>query len=235
MSLPVVVGAVVDEPVPYDQPPVGRDGVYLAGLAELPDGPDYTTVRVVVIDQVRQFPVADGPVLAERLSHVVGGEPLAEPVGQPLSDELPVGTIKTVGGDIGRRQQGGVPGRGASPLAHIGYWSRPHVILLFSRGGGGLHKARRTPVLNPPTGTPFYHMSAPVVDRAIQRFYWRREVTDAPARRIGFRECIWNEISEEPVIYVDGEPLAKYAGEQVDGLRIESDGHAGDEYPALAS
>lgn len=72
-----------------------------------------------------------------------------------------------------------------------------------------------------PTVPVFYNLPADAVDRAIERFKRRRENVASPQRQIDLREYIYDEIDEKPMFFVDGEPLAEYAGGRVDELTIE--------------
>jgi hypothetical protein len=69
----------------------------------------------------------------------------------------------------------------------------------------------------------FYHVPQGAVDRAIRRFQHRRENNPTPERRTYLAEYIYDEIDEQPVIYVDGEPLGEYASGRVESLVIEPD------------
>lgn len=75
-----------------------------------------------------------------------------------------------------------------------------------------------------PTVPVFYDVPKAAVDRAIERFNYRREAAATPERGVDLEAYIYDEIPEQPVIWVDGEPLGEYAGGRVEELEIEPDG-----------
>lgn len=76
----------------------------------------------------------------------------------------------------------------------------------------------------------FYNVPPAVADRAIQRFERRREAADGAATTgAHLKDYIYDEIEEQSVIYVGGEPLADYAAGRVDELVIDPDAGRDDE------
>jgi hypothetical protein len=84
----------------------------------------------------------------------------------------------------------------------------------------GTPERGRTPRTRKPTVPVFYNIPRMAADRAIRRFQQRLEREDAlgPAHFVDF---LYEEVSEEPVIYVDGETLAEYASGRIDRLTTE--------------
>jgi hypothetical protein len=91
------------------------------------------------------------------------------------------------------------------------------------------HARTRTPRQEKPTVPVFYHIPHRAADRAIRRFQHRVEGEEELPEWWGpghLTDYLYEEISEVPVIYVDGEPLAEYASGRVDSLTTE--GWSGD-------
>lgn len=74
-----------------------------------------------------------------------------------------------------------------------------------------------------PTVPVFYHVPSAAVDRALSHFKRRRANNPTPERRTDLKEYIYSEIDEQPVVYVDGEPLGEYASGRVESTVIEPD------------
>jgi restriction endonuclease Mrr len=72
-----------------------------------------------------------------------------------------------------------------------------------------------------PTVPVFYHIPPEAAERAIERF--RRAQANADRdREVTIEEYLYEEIDEQPVMYVGGEPLDEYASDRVDDLVAKS-------------
>jgi len=105
------------------------------------------------------------------------------------------------------------------------------------RDGQGTEPSGRPSVDDPltlslnerPTVPVFYHIPEDVAERALARFQRRVErvrqgdVDDgSPHAAATFHDYLYDEIAEQPVIYIEGEPLGEYASDAgLDTLRID--------------
>ena len=71
-----------------------------------------------------------------------------------------------------------------------------------------------------PTVPVFYHVPEAAAERAVRRFRQYREADDEdlfdPSRESTLRDFVLDEIRQQPVTYVGGQPLAAWADEHTD-------------------
>jgi hypothetical protein len=73
-----------------------------------------------------------------------------------------------------------------------------------------------------PTVPVFYHVPEAAAERAVRRFRQYREADDEdlfdPSRESTLRDFVLDEIRQQPVTYVGGQPLAAWASEYADDI-----------------
>jgi len=73
-----------------------------------------------------------------------------------------------------------------------------------------------------PTVPVFYHVPEAAAQRAVRRFRQYREADDEdlfdPSRESTLRDFVLDEIRQQPVTYVGGQPLEQWADEHADDI-----------------